>query len=171
MVNDIFWFKTKVYVNSSPPSAPYMRQWTGSTLLRLMACCLVAPNHLLNQYWLIASKVTWHSSEGIRLRISEDTNKQIEVENCIFKVAFRSPRGQWVKIAKYGHSLYATTGPHQYGDPFTRCHLQPHCYPACDSNATSYYATCIALQPCKVLPESLQPINFFATGGFLLTQR
>ena len=47
--------------------------------------------------WLIASKVVWDSSKGVRLGISEDTNEQIEVENCIFKIASRSPSGQWVK--------------------------------------------------------------------------
>ena len=46
--------------NSSPPSAASMRQWTGSTLLQVMACCLTAPSHYLNQWWLIL----WHSSGG-----------------------------------------------------------------------------------------------------------
>ena len=27
-------------VNSSPPSAAYVRQWTGSALVQIMACCL-----------------------------------------------------------------------------------------------------------------------------------
>ena len=36
----------------------------GSTLAQVMACCLMAPSHYLNQYWLINSKVQWQSSEG-----------------------------------------------------------------------------------------------------------
>ena len=36
----------------------------GSTLVQLMACCLMAPRHHLNQYWLIISEVLWHSPEG-----------------------------------------------------------------------------------------------------------
>ena len=29
-----------------------------------MACCLMAPSHLLNKGWLIISEVLWHSSDG-----------------------------------------------------------------------------------------------------------
>ena len=31
----------------------------GSTLVQVMACCLMAPSHSLNQYWLIISEVQW----------------------------------------------------------------------------------------------------------------
>ena len=34
------------------------RSW--STLVQVMACCLTAPSHYLNQIWLIISKVLWH---------------------------------------------------------------------------------------------------------------
>ena len=34
---------------------------SGSTLAQLMACCLMAPSHYLNQCWLIISEVQWHS--------------------------------------------------------------------------------------------------------------
>ena len=32
--------------NSSPPNAPYMRRWTGPTLVQIMACCLVSAKPL-----------------------------------------------------------------------------------------------------------------------------
>ena len=32
-----------------------------STLVQIMACCLTAPKHYLNQCWLIISEVLWHS--------------------------------------------------------------------------------------------------------------
>ena len=32
-----------------------------STLAQVMACCLTAPSHYLNQCWLIISEVQWHS--------------------------------------------------------------------------------------------------------------
>ena len=35
---------------------------SGSSLAQVMACCLTAPSHYLNQCWLITSKVQWHSS-------------------------------------------------------------------------------------------------------------
>ena len=37
---------------------------SGSKLAQVMACCLTAPSHYLNQCWLIISKVQWHSYQG-----------------------------------------------------------------------------------------------------------
>ena len=56
------------YINSLWPSDAIRRQETESTLAQVMACCLTAPSHYLNQWWLIISKVLWHSSEGIIVR-------------------------------------------------------------------------------------------------------
>ena len=46
------------------PSDTIWRHRSGSILAQVMACCLTAPSHYLNQCWLIISKVLWHSSEG-----------------------------------------------------------------------------------------------------------
>ena len=62
-------------INSLWPSNAIWWQRSGSTLAQVMACCLTAPSHYLNQCWLIISKVLWHSSEGIIMRRSEDTNQ------------------------------------------------------------------------------------------------
>ena len=40
------------------------RHRSGSTLLQVMACCLMAASHFLTQCWFINSKVHYHSSEG-----------------------------------------------------------------------------------------------------------
>ena len=50
-------------LNSLWPSDTIWRHKSGSTLAQLMACCLTAPSHYLNQCWLIISRVQWHSSE------------------------------------------------------------------------------------------------------------
>ena len=42
---------------SSPPSVAYMREWTGSALVRMMACRLFAPGLYLGQCWVI---VNWN---------------------------------------------------------------------------------------------------------------
>ena len=55
-------------LNSLWPSDIICRHRTGSTLDQVMACCLAAPSHCLNQCWLIISKVLWHSSEDISKR-------------------------------------------------------------------------------------------------------
>ena len=51
-------------VNSLWPSDAIWRQRSGSTLAQVMAWCLTAPSHCLNQCWLIISMVQWHSYEG-----------------------------------------------------------------------------------------------------------
>ena len=50
------------------------RHRSGSTLAQVMACCLTAPSHYLNQCWLIISKVQWHSSENNCTRDSSAPN-------------------------------------------------------------------------------------------------
>ena len=62
-------------VNSLGPSDTIWRGRSWSTMVQVMACCLMAPSHYLNQCWLIISKVLWHSSEDIIIRRSEDTNQ------------------------------------------------------------------------------------------------
>ena len=50
------WFSTSK-VNSLWPNDAMWRQRSWSTLAQVMACCLTAPSHYLNQCWLIISKV------------------------------------------------------------------------------------------------------------------
>ena len=49
---------------SLEPSDAIWRQRSGSTLAQVMAWCLTAPSHYLNQCWLNISKVEWHSSKA-----------------------------------------------------------------------------------------------------------
>ena len=48
-----------------------------STLAKIMACCLIAPGHYMNQCWLIISKVQWHLSEGNFTRINHKISFEI----------------------------------------------------------------------------------------------
>ena len=49
-----------VLINSLGPSDAIWWQRSGSTFAQVMACCLTAPSHYLNQCWLIKSKALWH---------------------------------------------------------------------------------------------------------------
>ena len=70
--NPYFMFITNFY-NTSPlclrvfdslwPSDAIWRQRSGSQLAQVMACCLTAPSHYLNQVWLMISEVLWHSPD------------------------------------------------------------------------------------------------------------
>ena len=52
-------------LNSLWPNDTIWRHGSWSTLAQVMARCLTASNHYLNQCWLIISNVLWHSSQGI----------------------------------------------------------------------------------------------------------
>ena len=47
--------------NSLCPSDAIWQHRSGSTLAQVMACCLTAPSHYLNQCWLIISEVQWRA--------------------------------------------------------------------------------------------------------------
>ena len=64
---------SQLSINLLGPNDAIWRQRSGSTLAQVMACCLTAPSHNLNQCWLIISKVLWHSSEGNFLRDTSAT--------------------------------------------------------------------------------------------------
>ena len=51
-------------LNSLWSSDAIWQQRSGTTLAQVMACCLTAPRRILNQCWLIISKVQWHSHYG-----------------------------------------------------------------------------------------------------------
>ena len=53
-----------VLLNSLWPSDVIWRQGSRSTLAQVMACCLIAPSHYLNQCWLMISEVLWHSPDS-----------------------------------------------------------------------------------------------------------
>ena len=87
-----------VCVNSLRPSDAIWRQWFWTTLAQVMACCLTAPSHYLNQCWLIIRGVLWHTSESSFAGIAQGIDSGYEFEKDILKNIFKSPRGQWVKV-------------------------------------------------------------------------
>ena len=50
-------------INSLWPSDIIWHQESRSTLAQVMACCLTAPSHYLNQCWLMISEVLWQSPD------------------------------------------------------------------------------------------------------------
>ena len=45
---------------------------SGSTLAQVMACCLTASSHYLNQCWFLIGEILWHSSQS-NFRVSAQT--------------------------------------------------------------------------------------------------
>ena len=79
------------------PSDATWRQRSRSTLAQLMACCLTAPIHYLNQCWLNISEALRHSTENDFTRNYQDMYLLYHFENYGFQISTTSSRGQWVK--------------------------------------------------------------------------
>ena len=92
-------------INSLWPSDAIWWERSGSTLAPVMACCLTAPSHYLNQCWLIISKVLWCSCED---NFTRDT------------YSLRSIFSQ-LSIMQYGGCVFSAY-------PFPLCWLREYIY-------------------------------------------
>ena len=94
-------FHENVYLELTPWDAIW-RHGSGSTLVQVMACCLKAPSHYLNQYWLINSEVLWHSPEGN----SQECSRYLSLTRVWkLQITAASPRGQWLNVYKLASIL------------------------------------------------------------------
>ena len=53
------------------------RHRSGSTLAQVMACCLTAPSHYLNQSWLIINGIQWHTFDSKFTEITQPSITKI----------------------------------------------------------------------------------------------
>ena len=114
------WFELQV--NSLWPSDVIWWQGSRSTLAQVMAHCLTAPSHYLNQCWLIISKAQYHSSEGNSTKdTSAIKHKKIAWKLLIKKFHLILP-GANELMCTIGYRNYIL---HHVMDPFL---LSVHCY-------------------------------------------
>ena len=71
---------------SSSPSAPFLRQWIGLTLIQIMTCRHTAPSHYLNQWWVIVNwtlrnKLQWIFF-FIKIRIISSTKMHMKISSA-----------------------------------------------------------------------------------------
>ena len=74
------------------PRDAIWRHRSGSTLVQGTACCLTAPSHHLNQYWLIITYALWHSSGSDSAHIAPATSLYNEFEHHTLKLLPHFPR-------------------------------------------------------------------------------
>ena len=91
-----------ILLNSLGISDAIWWQRSGSTLVQVMACCLMAPSHYLNQCWLMTKEVLWHSLDSNFTENTSDIYHWNEFEIYQFETVVKSHRGQWVKISRSG---------------------------------------------------------------------
>ena len=70
-------------INSMGPSDTIWWHRCGSTLVQVMACCLMAPSHYKNKCWLIISETCWYLAEYNFTKTVLDITHYKMVENYI----------------------------------------------------------------------------------------
>ena len=65
---------------------------------KVMAYCMTAPIHYMNQCWLIIEDVLWHSHENNFTRNTHELHPLHVFGNYTFTITTASPSGQWVKL-------------------------------------------------------------------------
>ena len=86
------------FFNSLWPSDTTWRHRTGSTLAQVMACCLMAPSHYLNQCWFIIGEVHWATFIWCWFQLRYLSYQSLKLAwKLLSEVLLKSPRGQWVK--------------------------------------------------------------------------
>ena len=84
------------------PSDAIWWQRSGLTLGKVMAWCLTAPSHHMNQCWLIISKVEWHSSKGQFTRDASAITHWNYLEIKYLKLHSNFPGANELNLSKMG---------------------------------------------------------------------
>ena len=84
-----------LWIYSLWPSDAILWNWSWSTLVKVMACCLMASSHYMNQCWIIISVTHWHSADGNVSETILDIAHYRMFENYIFQNTATSS-GQWI---------------------------------------------------------------------------
>ena len=88
------------WVNSLWPNDAIWWQISRSTLVQVMACCLTAPSHYLNQWWLITSVVERHSSKASSQEITQPSITEIIWKIKYLKFHSNFPGANELKMIK-----------------------------------------------------------------------
>ena len=72
-----------IYINSLRPSDAIWRHWSGSTWAQVMAYCLTAQSHYLNQCWLNINGVLWYLPYNNFTDSAWDISSWFEFQNYI----------------------------------------------------------------------------------------
>ena len=115
MIENMFFF------NCLWPSDVISRHRSESTLALVMACCLTAKSHFLNQGWLLSSKVFCKIHLGAVL-LEVLMNLIVHVfGDYTCKINTTSPRGQWVNLVISPDSINTLVSP--WANELTHCGL------------------------------------------------
>ena len=88
---DLFLMNILISVAEESTHCGLVTHKSESTLAQVMACCLMAPSHYLNQCWLIISKVRWHPSESNLQEIPQPSVTEISWKISFLKFCSNLP--------------------------------------------------------------------------------
>ena len=108
MISKISFQISQGPINSLWPSDVIWRQGSRSTLVQVMACCLMATSHYLNQCWLMISEM-WHSPDSNFIENTWDIYRWNEFEIYQSETVVKSPRGQGVNYLSSSRQLSTHT--------------------------------------------------------------
>ena len=114
--NELYSYKCGVswtmpgHINSLWLSDAICQHWPGSPLAQVMACCLTAPSHYLNQCWLIIKCVLWPSPENNFTRCADEFNPLTCVGRLHLWNDYHTPRVNELTMSiRYKHFLRQPT--------------------------------------------------------------
>ena len=82
-------------INSLWPSVAIWWHRSGTTLAQVMACCLTAPSHYLNQHWLLIIGFCGIHMRAILQRVTKVTILYNKFEKYTFKITATPSRVRW----------------------------------------------------------------------------
>ena len=88
------WFN--LWFNSLQPNDTMRQERSWSTLVQVLACCLMVPSHYLSQFWQIISDVLWYLRDGNFTGNAQGIYPWYEFEIFFLKIMVASPRIHWV---------------------------------------------------------------------------
>ena len=97
-----------IWVNSFPPSAAYMHQWTDSSLVQVMACCLIGAKPLPEPMLAYCQLDTW---EQIGIRMLPFSFKKIHLKMSSAKMSAILSRRRSVKWTRDSWLLCPSNHP------------------------------------------------------------
>ena len=88
---------TVVSVNLLSPSDAIRSDQPWPSLVQVMACCLMASSHCLNNCWLITNEAFWRAAKhNFIIGDARDIHPWYQFKKYYLKITAIFPRGQWV---------------------------------------------------------------------------
>ena len=98
-----FWSCVQATWHTLGPSDAIWRYRAGPTLANVIACCLTAPSHHMNQCWLPGTKVQRHWSDG---NLARDFPSNEWTHRCSVVTSYGVSERRHYQL-KYSHEIFA----------------------------------------------------------------